>query len=106
MAQRVGYFEDVETFDEGPFVMVWVGSRWRIENQFEGNRCPALPDLSIYRMLDVERRRPRPASDEDGIASDVDWLNEQVRLGRIVQDASTWVCPAYDIQKGSDPDDR
>jgi hypothetical protein len=89
MAKYVGYFENFETpeeeteaFSEGPFVVVNAGGH-RIEVQFKGNKCPALPMPDIYSLCELHGKTCHKGDDEKIIAT-VDWLNEQVKAGIII----------------------
>lgn len=98
MAQVVGYFEDFKTperekeaFSEGPFVIVHVFG-WRIECEVKGRQCPALPDLSIYRLaqksgITVYGKFNR----KEDAAQLCDWLNQKVKEGRIICHDGNWV---------------
>ena len=93
-AQIVGYFEDNVTFTEGPFVAVCING-WRIEVELKGNNCPVLPDMSIYKMLKDARGKEPGKTDWLECEANVNWLNEQVKRGRIVLNGKTWVAPSY-----------
>lgn len=93
MAQTVGYHEDNVTFTEGPFVIVYAGG-WRLEVEVLGHHCPCMLDTSVYRMLKRERGRWGKTNLETAKA-DCDWLNEQVRLGRIVREGAVMVATEY-----------
>ena len=93
MAQRVGYFEDDVTFKEGPFVMVKADG-WRVECEIKGAVCPALPDLTIYALLESEGWLAAKQADDGYAASRTDWLNMQVKNGRIVlHENGYWYAP-------------
>lgn len=93
MAQAVGYWDDGVAFTEGPFVIVNANG-WRIEVEVLGSRCPCMPDGSVYRMLEQERGRWQK-TDRKTAADDCDWLNEQVRQGRIVRDGAIMIAKEY-----------
>ena len=84
MAQKVGYFEDDFEFTEGPFVMVDAGG-WRIEAELTGHKTSVLPHYSIYYFLEYHGYQAHKSKDEKAIAASVDFLNEQVRQGRIIK---------------------
>jgi hypothetical protein len=89
MAQTVGYFENHPTLNEGPFVVVEANG-WRIEAEVKGYRCPAMPDVTIFRLCN---RRGTPLSkfnNRDEAAEICDWLNEQVREGFITLHSDGW----------------
>lgn len=95
MAQIVGYWQDNVEFEEGPFVMVHAGG-WRIEVEVKNHKCPCLPELSIYNLLDAHSRRIYKTGSSALAAQTVDWLNEQVRAGKIVLQGKIWVAPEYE----------
>lgn len=96
MAQVVGYFEDYVQFKEGPFVAVEING-WRIECEVRGKKSPALPDLSVYELLETHPtwKNTKYGKFEE-IAVFVDWLNKQVKEGKIVQRVNHWVAPQYE----------
>jgi len=94
MTQTVGYFENNVTYMEGPFVMVNANG-YRIEAELKGHYCPVLPDVSIYLMLEKEKDKAPGKAPDTVIAPLVDWLNEQVKKGRIILEGNQWVCPEY-----------
>lgn len=92
MAQVVGYFEDNVVFTEGPFVIVNpLDNGWRIEVDRPGSVCPVLPDGSIYdlikRVFDFEGK----TTDKAQIEVICNYLNELVKLGRIVPRGGSWI---------------
>jgi hypothetical protein len=95
MAQRVGYFQDNVEYTEGPFVHCdFVCNGYgRIECEMKDHHCPVLPDSSIYDLLKFEK--DYVGGERDRTIELVDWLNEQVSLGRIVLDGRVWVCPEF-----------
>ena len=96
MAQVVGYHEDNVVFVEGPFVIVDAGG-WRIECEMGLVGCNStLCDISINRLSEAERgHRLRKYEEKKHAARECDWLNEQARNGRIIQEGLSWVCPQY-----------
>lgn len=96
MVQVVGYFENNVTFTEGPFVAVQVNG-WRIECEIRGGLCPALPDITIHRMLEKEKGKvPGKLTTLERLAPYIEWLNEQVKAGRIVPSGINWIAPEYE----------
>lgn len=82
MAIKVGYFEDTdECYSEGPFVMTLVHD-YRIEVGKKGDKCPRLPDASIYKFLE-ERGMPSKSSDTKLMSHVVDILNAKVKDGTL-----------------------
>jgi hypothetical protein len=99
VAQVVGYFEDGfedgTKYVEGPFVMVEANG-WRVEAEVVGNKCPCLPDVSIYRALEKETTfSPHKTNDIELAKARTDWLNRQVREGKIVLNGKIWVYPKH-----------
>jgi len=93
MAQIVYYMENNVEYTEGPFVLVEAGG-WRIEVELKGHHCPVLPDISIYKLLEAHRLYSGKSDDQQKVANVVDWLNGQVRLGRIALQGNRWLpCP-------------
>jgi len=82
MAQKVGYFENKVTFHEGPFVYT-NATGFRVEVEMKGHKCPVLPELNIYYLLENNLMTAGKADEEDIIKS-VDFLNEKVRKGEII----------------------
>lgn len=83
MAQKVGYGENNFPYLEGPFV-ICILEKGRIEVELKGHCTSVLPDLSIYKLL--ERTYGSTHYRSASLESQVDWLNEQVKLGRIFLD--------------------
>ncbi len=90
MAQIVGYFENDIVFKEGPFVLCNVGGRFRIESEYKGHHCSTLLHPSIYTLLESERNYKPGCRVLRECEPDVNWLNEQVHIGRIVLDGNMW----------------
>lgn len=97
MAVRVPYFENTtDCYQEGPFVMVNAGG-WRIEVEYEGAKCPALPDLSIYGFL-KEKGLPFDKTNDTALMECViDYLNKIVKEGGIVKEGIAWVWPPHKL---------
>jgi len=91
MARIVNYWADETPFDKGPFVLCALNGLYRIEVEFKGWECPVLMDVSIYDLLRKETTCPVGFSLQEKVEPWVDWLNEQVRKGRIVLDGRVWV---------------
>jgi len=104
MAQFVGYFEDDVEFAEGPFVVVDIFG-YRIEVEYKGAKCPALPDVSIYRLREALGHPWGKTTNRDLAIKMCDELNALVREERIVlhPNGKCWVCPEHDpiLQKKS-----
>lgn len=92
MAQLVGYFEDNVKYTEGPFVVVSAGG-YRIEVELKEHHCPVLPDLSVYALLQRNGFNPHKENRIEEAEKKVDWLNQQVREGKIVLQGRMWVVP-------------
>jgi len=84
MAQICGYFEDNVIYTEGPFVMVQAFG-WRIEAEVKGHKCPTLPDIGIYKLLETNNKQAHKTDNKEKIIESVDWLNLQVKNGLIIQ---------------------
>lgn len=95
MAQRVGYFDDNVTFEEGPFVITNpLGNGWRIEAQIMGSGTPALPDSSVYDLLRKVGHSAGKWNDLEPAAEACDFLNEQVKAGKIcMRPSGGWLVP-------------
>lgn len=91
MAQIVGYFENDVVYVEGPFVVVQING-WRVEVAMTGQRCPVLPDVSIYNLYKKEKGEnlTKYNSLKQCVVA-VDWLNEQVRNKNIVLEGAVWI---------------
>lgn len=92
MAKRVKYYQnnEPEMYAEGPFVMTDANG-WRIEVGCDLTNCPIIPDSSIYDLLHQNSMRVDKSSDPEVIAKSVDWLNDQVRGGKVVCVDHRWV---------------
>lgn len=94
MAQIVAYYADNVIYEEGPFVLTHWACDWRIEVELVGHNCPVLIDASISNML-VNHGFPligkAPNAYKERLEKVVDWLNNQVKLGRIVNINGQWV---------------
>lgn len=90
MAQYVGYFENNVEYKEGPFVMTCIGGPYRVEVELKGYYCPVLLDISIYKFLEQKYKGSTGNSDL-AVSNKVDWLNNQVKLGNIVNKNGVWV---------------
>jgi hypothetical protein len=91
MAQVVGYFEDHVVYQEGPFVISNpLGNGWRIEVEMKEHRCPVLPDLSIYRLMEQLSLKGK-TNDQAEAARICDQLNRRVLAGRIVLLGKSWI---------------
>jgi len=93
MAQEVGYYEDNVKFTEGPFVIVQLtlgSGDWRIEAEVIGNKCPALPDTSIYHHMMKEWNFCGRGTKQECIRV-CDLLNQMFRDGQIVEKNHWWV---------------
>jgi len=95
MAQVVGYFQNNVIFEEGPFVLCFNPGGFRIEVELRGHICPVLPDLSIYKLLKAETECPIGNTRRELKEPWADWLNRQVKAGRIVMQENRWICPEY-----------
>ena len=103
MAKTIGYFEDFETeerknevYSEGPFVVVdAAGSGFRIEVGVKEHKCPALPDISIYKYALSWRRDMHKKYDPIVMVELCDWLNAKVKNGDIVLAGKVWVSPKH-----------
>lgn len=91
MAQVIAYSDNDVVFTEGPFVLCNpLGNGWRIEAELRGAKCPVLPDLSIYDLMKARGWRGKTL--EYAKAAEMcDWLNAQVRAGRVVLNGAAWV---------------
>jgi hypothetical protein len=96
MAVQVGYFEDfhtpeeeAEAYREGPFVIVNANG-FRIEAQVVGHKCPAMPDLSVFKLREQWGYR-LGKFDRDKATELCDRLNEAVREGKIVLNGKHWM---------------
>lgn len=79
MAQRVGYFQNTDDcYSEGPFVMVQACG-WRIETGKTGDKCPTLPDISIYGFLREKGLPEGKYDDEDMAEAIVNFLNAKTK---------------------------
>ena len=95
MVQVVGHFENNITF-EAPFVICNVGGSFRIECEIKGHRTSALAHLSIYRMLTCEMNYEPGCTHDFGLRErEVNWLNAQVEIGRIVLKDDQWEAIGY-----------
>lgn len=97
MAKIVGFFQDHIAYSEGPFVLCSImgGSHYRLEAEMKGHHTSVFPEDSIY-CLAFHEVLYIPANGTRAYSEPVvDWLNEQVRKGRIVLDGLVWVCPEY-----------
>lgn len=95
MAQIVGYFQNNVEYTEGPFVYSTIG---RVEVELKGHHCPVLCDPSIYHMLQAEREDYRQGAHVifEKLEPVIDWLNQQVILGRIqCKENGSWVAVQY-----------
>jgi len=92
MAQCVGYYEDDVVYEEGPFVLVSAGG-WRIEAEVKGHKCPALPDLSIFRLIKNHFGDYQKSSNLKKVEERCDFLNKMVKSGDIVLDNGQWISP-------------
>ena len=101
MAQEVGYFDDNVVYAEGPFVFCNPcknGYRVEVQNRASKSGAPCLPDISIYKLLEMEGR----VREENGhyfhkthnkqeIVQIVDYLNDLVKKGLIKEVNYNWV---------------
>lgn len=99
MAQRVRYFEDYPTYQEGPFVMVQaqvfvpVLDRgptpvWRVECELRGGKMSVLPQEDVYAL--ARSRGLSLVGEETAVAQAVDALNELVRQAVIQLHGRVW----------------
>ena len=98
MAKEVGYWQDnpdPEVYSEGPFVIVSAGG-WRIEVEQKGHYCPVLPDMSIYKLLIYNRLFDGKTNDRRKQEQVCDWLNRQVKEGRIICNDKMWIAPSME----------
>jgi len=87
MAQIVGYWDDFPdlVITDGPFVLCNAcGSGYRIEVD-EGGKCPRAPHYKLYDVLERHGLRAHKSLDRDLMEKSVDWLNVQVKAGKIVK---------------------
>lgn len=103
MAIRVGYWqnnkaEENNMYSEGPFVMV-NASGWRIEVEYKGQHCPALPDISIYAFLKDKGLTSDKTDDEALCACLVDYLNAKVKDGTLVLDPKHKVTYVWELHE-------
>lgn len=108
MAIRVGYWENNKVveyktkennmYSEGPFVMV-NASGWRIEVEYKGQHCPALPDSSIYAFLKDKGLTSDKTDDEALCACLVDYLNAKVKDGTLVLDPKHKVTYVWELHE-------
>lgn len=99
MAQVVEYFENYPVYMEGPFVAVnALGNGWRIEAEYRGHKCPALPDDTVYRALEKNGFSTSKQRHFDRIEEVVDWLNSRVGIsgGCHLHEKGYWYFPAYE----------
>lgn len=105
MAQIIHWGDDNITFEEGPFVACQLNG-YRVECRVAMSTKAALPDLSIYDLVEKElNSHPRVMGwGWEEVLQTVDWLNKQVLWGRIVFDprfAQLWIvkpvchCPCH-----------
>jgi len=99
MAIRVRYWQNTsDCYSEGPFVMV-NASGWRIEVEYKGQRCPALPDSSIYAFL-KEKGLPDSKTDDEALcACLVDYLNAKVKDGSLTLDPKYKVTYVWELHE-------
>ncbi len=92
MAIRVQYWENQkpEHYIEGPFVMnqtTSLGSGWRVEVERKNHKCSILPDVTIYELLNKKfGKESFIIKWEQTIEEYVNWLNDQYKIGNIIQD--------------------
>jgi len=94
MAQQVAYFANNVVYTEGPFVHSSIG---RIEVEMPGHHCPVLPDPSVYYLLDAERRDYHHGAKVgiEKLGPVIDFLNQQVIMGRIQLKNRLWIAVQY-----------
>ncbi len=98
MAQQVGYSENNVTYTEGPFVIVYAISGWRIEVELKGHVCPTFPHVSIsYLQKRVNKNWPEGKTQDQKVASKwCDYLNKLVKNGQIKENEyGLWVCESW-----------
>lgn len=96
MAQRVGYYENNVEYKEGPFVLCqYSGNHSRIEVEYKGHRCPALPAMSIYAYLNARWGDPQEHQMEE-ICDDLNRLVKEKVIVLDPQYGKTWVFPGRD----------
>lgn len=93
MSQVVKYYQNDVVFTEGPFVCCQLGSEsYRVEAECKASKnpgCPALPDISIVRLLEDEGFNSA-YTNLKGCAKVVDFLNGLVREGKIILSVDGW----------------
>ena len=90
MAQIVSYWQNNVEFTEGPFVLVNING-WRIEVELKGHKCPVFLDSSICEFCLLHNKPRRKTNNFQVARRTCDWLNEQVRHGKIVLKGRAWV---------------
>lgn len=98
MARAVDYWHDfvseeeaMEAYKEGPFVLVCANG-WRLEVEMKGSKCPALPDSSIYNLLDNHCLSHDKTNNKKEAEAVCDWLNTAVKIGWIkLHESGSWV---------------
>ena len=89
MAQEIKYWQNDIAYEEGPFVTVCVRNGvYRVECEVKGHFCPALPDTTIYRLLEMSKYSPNGKRED--VNKSVDFLNNCVQSGRIILDSGMW----------------
>jgi len=90
MAQEVGYFKNNVVFTEGPFVICNPCSNgWRIEVELKGHKCPVLPNISIYKLME-QLGMSGMTMDKELVEKVCDTLNQMVRDEEIALDSGFW----------------
>jgi len=84
MAQIIKHYQNDVTYNEGPFVVCDCGTRYRIEVELPGHKCPVLCDGWVYRLVE---KRFKQVHLKETIVDAVDWLNGLVDLGLITRDS-------------------
>lgn len=95
MAKLIGYWDDNPEgcYDEGPFVCVVMPMNCRharIECEVKGRAMSGLLHLSVYKLLQALFGDEHPTLVED-TKKRVDYLNDHVKLGRIILKENVWV---------------
>ena len=88
--------QEKETFKEGPFVVSRMYGKYRVEVYLKPRKHTVLPHSSVCRMLKREKDFILAMMlQADPIVNMVDWLNKQVKNGRIIERHGYWIATQY-----------